>query len=73
MLFFHSSLCLFNVVNFIEMPIVPQYGGAKYKLECEVCMNMNLLSVLFTESLKALQNVSQHACEKKKKEIRVYV
>lgn len=49
------------------MPIVPQYGGAKYKLECEVCMNMNLLSVLFTESLKALQNVFKHACEKKKK------
>lgn len=49
------------------MPIVPPNGGDKYKLECEVCMNMNLLSVLFTESLKALQNVFQHACEKKKK------
>ncbi len=45
--------------------IVPQNGSAKYKLECEACMNMNLLSILFTESLKAFQTVSLHACQKK--------
>lgn len=58
---FHSLLCLFSVVSCIEMPVFPQNGSAKYKL---VCMNMNWLSILFTESLKALQTVSQHACQK---------
>lgn len=63
-------MCLFNVDNYIEMPIVPQSGSAKYKLECEVCIKMKLLSILFTEFLKALQTVFKHACQKK---IRVYV
>lgn len=55
----YSFLCLFSVVSHVEMP-VPQTGSVKYKLECEVQMNTDLLSILFTDFLKALQTVSQH-------------
>lgn len=49
-----------------EMPILPQNSCAKYKHECEARVKTNLSSILFTEPLKALQNVSLHACRKKK-------
>lgn len=50
-LFLHLFICLFNVIN--GMSRVPANGSAKSMPECQVSMNMDQSSVLFTEPFKS--------------------